>query len=205
MNGNLLSRPSLYPAILLAAVALITSALLALANRYTASQIAAAEARDLQRLLTQVLPPASFDNDLLADTLTLPDGPQGQPVTVHRARRLGRIEAVIFRVVGRGYGGPILCLMGVDRDGTILGVRVISHKETPGLGDKIEAARSDWIHSFTGRSLANPPPARWRVKKEGGEFDQFTGATITPRAVVHAVREGLEFFARYRSLLLQEE
>ena len=95
-------------------------------------------------------------------------------------------------------------IMGVDRDGNILGVRVLSHKETPGLGDKIEAAKSDWILNFTGRSLDNLTSAQWAVKKDGGVFDQFAGATITPRAVVGAVRDGLELFAARRTEMIEE-
>jgi electron transport complex protein RnfG len=92
----------------------------------------------------------------------------------------------------------------VDRQGTLLGVRVISHSETPGLGDKIETAKSDWILGFSGRSLNDPPPEQWEVKKDGGVFDQFTGATITPRSLIRAVKGGLEFFTNYRAVLLDE-
>ncbi len=98
----------------------------------------------------------------------------------------------------------MVMIMGVDRIGTLLGVRVISHAETPGLGDKIEASKSDWILKFNGRSLNDPPPTGWAVKKDGGIFDQFTGATITPRALVGAVKNGLEFFAAHRLALLDE-
>jgi electron transport complex protein RnfG len=93
--------------------------------------------------------------------------------------------------------------MGIDGQGRILGVRITSHQETPGLGDKIEHRKSDWIFSFIGRSLTDPAPQAWRVKKDGGAFDQLTGATITPRAVVHAVKQGLEVFAAHRAQLLQ--
>lgn len=190
-----------YQGALLGVVTLLTTAALALASRLTGPDIAAAAARDLKQSLAQVLPGA-YDNDLLQDTLTLP-GPDGA-VTVYRARRGGRVEAVVFQVVGKGYAGPIVCIMGVDRTGEVLGVRVLAHKETPGLGDKIETAKGDWILAFTGRSLADPTPDRWAVKKDGGVFDEFTGATITPRAVVGAVKAGLEFFARERTRLLDE-
>lgn len=190
-----------YQGVLLGAVALLTSAALALASRVTEADIAAAEARDLKQSLAQVLP-GRHDNDLLKDSIVLP-GPDGD-VTVYRARREGRVEAVVFRVTGRGYAGPIVCIMGVDRDGRLLGVRVLAHKETPGLGDKIEATRDDWIHAFAGKSLGAPPPQQWTVKKEGGAFDQFTGATITPRAVVKAVKGGLEFFEREKARLLDD-
>ncbi len=92
-------------------------------------------------------------------------------------------------------------LVGIYNDGTLAGVRVINHKETPGLGDKIDASRSDWIKQFEGLSLENPSSAKWKVKKDGGAFDQFTGATITPRAVVRAVKGSLEYFKNHREAL----
>ena len=94
-------------------------------------------------------------------------------------------------------------MMGMDKDGAVLGVRVVAHAETPGLGDKIERGKSDWILSFDGRSLSNTSSERWRVKKDGGDFDQFAGATITPRAVVHGVESGLKFFQRHKAELLE--
>lgn len=117
----------------------------------------------------------------------------------------GQVRAVCYQVTAPGYGNTAMVLIiGVDRDGVLLGARVISHAETPGLGDKIELRKSDWILGFNGRSLGDPPPAGWAVKKDGGIFDQFTGATITPRAVVKAVRGGLDFFAAHRAVLLDE-
>jgi electron transport complex protein RnfG len=191
-----------YQAGLLGAVALAASAALALANHYTQAPIAAAEAADLQASLLKVLPVGFSDNDLLNDTVTLSDA-HGAPVTVYRARRGSGVEGVIYQVSGRGYAGPIAIVMGVDQNGKVLGVRVTKHSETPGLGDKIETAKSDWTLGFDGKSLDQPPPERWAVKKDGGDFDQFTGATITPRAVVKAVKQGLEFFAAHRTELFE--
>ena len=190
-----------YSGALLGATALVTTAALALADKATSDGIANAQARDMQQSLTQVLP-GRFDNDLLKDTLVLP-GPNGE-LTVYRARRAGRVAAVVFQVTGPGYAGPIDCMMGVDRDGHVTGVRVIKHKETPGLGDKVEPAKGNWIHSFEGKFFGSPPAEKWAVKKDGGVFDQFAGATITPRGVVKAVKSGLEFFARERTRLLDE-
>ncbi len=201
MNLDTLRGKLGYQGALLAAAALITSAALAFASRATGPAIAAAEARDLQQSLSQVLP-GRFDNDLLKDTVQLA-GPDGE-VTVYRARRAGRVEAVVFQVVGYGYAGRIVCMMGVDKDGHVLGVRVIKHAETPGLGDKIEPAKSDWIHGFVGKYLGDPPEAKFAVKKDGGVFDQFAGATITPRGVVKAVKGGLAFFTREKVRLLDE-
>lgn len=188
-----------YQAALLGAVALLASAALEIAHRQTRVPIAAAEARDLQDSLAQVLPEGSFDNDLLADAVHV-TGSAG-PVEVYRAFKDGRLQAVVFRGGARGYAGPIDLVMGVDLQGRVLGVRVTRHTETPGLGDKIEVAKDDWIRDFEGKSLGSPPAERWQVKKDGGAFDQFAGATITPRAVVKAVREGLAFFTAHRDAI----
>ncbi|MDD1651077.1 MAG: RnfABCDGE type electron transport complex subunit G, partial [Methylococcaceae bacterium] len=99
--------------------------------------------------------------------------------------------------------GPITLMMGIDKSGTVLGVRVVAHAETPGLGDKIEREKSPWVLAFDQRSLTNTPPERWRVKKDGGDFDQFAGATITPRAVVRGVEAGLQLFRKHRSEWLE--
>jgi Na+-translocating ferredoxin:NAD+ oxidoreductase subunit G len=188
-----------YQGLSLGAVALITSALLALAAAATGPAIQAAEARDLMASLAQVLP-GGFDNDLLGDTVTVP-GPDGE-VTVYRARHGAELEGVIFKVKGQGYAGPIVALLGLTPDGRVLGVRVLKHAETPGLGDKIEPTKGDWIHRFAGKALGTPPAERWAVKKDGGDFDQFSGATITPRALVRAIKGGLELFARERERML---
>jgi Na+-translocating ferredoxin:NAD+ oxidoreductase subunit G len=190
-----------YQGILLGGVALLTSAALAFASRATEADIKAAEAADLKQSLAQVLP-GEYENDLLKDTVTLP-GSRGD-VLVYRGRRAGKVEAVVYRVIGNGYAGNIVCVMGVSREGKILGVRVINHKETPGLGDKIEPAKGKWIFDFEGKWLGDPPADKWAVKKDGGVFDQFAGATITPRGVVNAVKGGLEFFEGNKTQLLDE-
>jgi len=190
-----------YQGLLLGGVALLTSAALAFASRATEADIKAAEAADLKQSLAQVLP-GEYDNDLLNDTITMP-GEQGE-ILVYRARRAGKVEAVVYRVAGHGYAGNIVCVMGVSREGKVLGVRVIKHAETPGLGDKIEPAKAKWIFDFDGKFLGEPPLEKWAVKKDGGVFDQFAGATITPRGVVKAVKGGLVFFEKERSNLLDE-
>lgn len=190
-----------YQGLLLGGVALLTSVALAFASRVTEADINAAEAADLKQSLAQVLP-GEYENDLLKDTVTLP-GKEGD-VLVYRGRRAGKVEAVVYRVIGHGYAGNIVCVMGVSREGKILGVRVIAHKETPGLGDKIEPAKAKWIFDFDGKYLGDPVAEKWAVKKDGGVFDQFAGATITPRGVVNAVKGGLEFFAGNKAQLLDE-
>ena len=200
---TLKSMPAIH-ALLLGGFALLATVLLALGDRLTRPSIALRRAEDLQRSLAQVIPPELHDNDLLATTVPVPL-PGGGERRVYLARRGGRVRAVAFRVKGAGYGGPITLVMGVDRNGRILGVRVISHSETPGLGDAIEAEKSHWIGGFSGKSLTSPPPEGWKVKKDGGIFDQFSGATITPRAVVRAVKGGLAFFRRHRDRLLKDQ
>jgi len=186
-----------YQAVLLGVVALAASAALGFANQQTKEPIAAAQARDLQESLRQVLPSERFDNDLLRDALSVRDGQTD--TVVYRASLHGEFSGAVFRVSGHGYAGPIDLVIGVDKDGTVLGVRVTRHSETPGLGDKIEVAKSEWVRDFEGKALGHPAPERWQVKKDGGDFDQFAGATITPRAVVKAVRQGLEFYAAHKS------
>lgn len=193
-----------YQGVSLGLIALTASTALAFAYQATGPAIAEAAARDTAASLSQVLPQGFADNDLLADSMTLPIQ-NGAPLTVYQARREQVVQGVIFAVVAKGYAGPIKIMMGVDRNGRLLGVRITHHTETPGLGDKIEFAKNPWVSDFEGKSLDNPAPARWGVRKDGGDFDQFAGATITPRAVVKAVREGLELFASHHSAMLGED
>jgi len=193
-----------YQGVSLGAVAVAITVTLAAAYSSTREQVAAAIDSDTRQTLEQVLPPGYSDNNLLKDTLQLNDG-SGAPVTVYRARKDGRVRAVLFAQSGNGYSGRIDLIMAVDASGVVQGVRITHHTETPGLGDKIEVAKNDWIHSFEGKSLENTGEARWAVKKDGGVFDQFAGATITPRAVVGAVKRGLAFFASNRDTLLDSQ
>jgi electron transport complex protein RnfG len=190
-----------YQPISLGIIALAASAALALSFNATKDHIAAAEQHDMQMSLAQVLPEGFADNDLLADVLELTNA-KGKPVKVHVAKKAGAGIGAVFQVAERGYAGDIVVLMAVDKEGRVLGARVLKHIETPGLGDKIEVARHPWIKSFDGKSLSDPAPEKWGVKKDGGIFDQFAGATITPRAVVKAVKGGLEFFAAHRGEIL---
>ena len=193
-----------YQAGLLGGFALVAAALLEMGNIATHEAIAQREAEDLLDSLSQVIPASLHDNDLLANTLTLDlgDAAAGEgPVTVYRALQGLDVTAVAYQVTGYGYSGAIQVLLGIDRDGKVLGARVLSHAETPGLGDKIEVNRDPWILSFDGRSLQDPQPDGWAVKKDGGIYDQFSGATITPRAVVRAIKGGLESFAANRDAL----
>jgi len=190
----------------LAGFALIASVLLGVTNCSTEGTIQRRLDEDLKKSLEEVVPAALYDNDMLQDTLNIPSAEYNigaNETTVYIAKKSGQVSAVCFKFTAPdGYSGAINMIMGIDRDGNILGVRVLSHKETPGLGDKIEVAKSDWILSFAGRSLDNLAPAKWAVKKDGGEFDQFAGATITPRKSVQAIYRGLQLFKAHQAQLI---
>jgi electron transport complex protein RnfG len=196
-------------AVVLATVAVAAFGGVAVVHEATRERIAATErARELARF-DQVLGGLLHDNDLLADTLTLRD-PEllgtTAAITAYRARFHGQAVAIVLEPVAPdGYSGAIRLLIAVAPDGTVLGVSAASHHETPGLGDFIDARKSDWMQRFTGKSARNPAVSRWRVRKDGGDFDQYTGATITSRAIVGAVGRTLEFFARHRNELLGDE
>jgi electron transport complex protein RnfG len=212
MNAPMNQEPSFrkrigYHATLLGGIALLTSAFLVAANLQTKDKIKLRKAEDMQASLAQVIPADLHDNNLLDNTIEISaiDDSQGEtePVTVYQALQDSKVVAVAFQLTGQGYAGPIQIMMGLNQTGEILGVRVISHLETPGLGDRIEAKKSNWILGFTGLSIANPGENQWKVKKDGGYFDQFSGATITPRAVVKTIKRGLNFFDARRNEMLE--
>lgn len=200
---------SLKPAAILAAFAAGGAALLAGTHWITADRIAQEERRTRLASLYEIVPRETHTNDMLTDTIrvTVPDRlGTPEPVTVYRARRDGEPHAVVLEVVAPdGYGGPIRLLVGILADGSLAGVRVVAHRETPGLGDFIDTGKSDWIRQFRGLSLGDPPREEWAVKKDGGAFDQMTGATITPRAVVGAVRRALLYFRANRESLFSQQ
>jgi len=185
--------------------AVITGGTIAVTQALTSDRIAEQAARAEAKALFEIIPESTHNNDLLNDTVVLPASNRlsiDVPVTAWVARQDGQPVGIIMPVVAPdGYSGTIKLLVGIDPEGTVLGVRVISHKETPGLGDRIETRKSDWIKNFEGRSLNNPQPREWNVKKNGGVFDQFTGATITPRAVVKAVQKSLVYFRQNRQVI----
>lgn len=196
-------------AIVLAVASIFGSGLVALSFEITAERIAANERAILLRSLNVLIAPEQRDNDLYADSGEMVDeGILGtaNPVTIYRARKDGQpVAAVLTASAPDGYNGTIRLLVGIDYNGTLVGVRVISHQETPGLGDKIEERRSEWILGFTGRSLTDPTEDGWKVKRDGGIFDQFTGATITPRAVVKAVHRTLLFYQQHRDEIFAQK
>ena len=201
----------------LALFAMVTAGIIALVQYNTKQQIADNIAQAQARALYEITPEHTLDNDLLADKLDLTSpalrstmninalGKLADGSSAHFAKKDGVVHTIIFPVISpNGYTTDIHMLVGVKLDGTLAGVRVVDHKETPGLGDKVEVKKSNWINDFAGKSLNNPGKDNWKVQKDGGHFDQFTGATITPRAVVGAVFQTLEFFNKNQHLLLKE-
>ena len=159
----------------------------------------------LLKKLNNIIPAQSYDNDLLLDTISLKAdtllGTQ-EDTLAYRARKNRQNIAVVYSTIApNGYNGPIHLLVGVKADGQLAGVRVVKHRETPGLGDVVSISHSDWILGFDGKSLSQPDEKGWKVKRDGGEFDQFTGATVTPRAVVKAVHNALLYFDRNQNML----
>ncbi|MFE8069455.1 electron transport complex subunit RsxG [Marinobacteraceae bacterium S3BR75-40.1] len=204
-----LARAILKNAIGLALFAVLTAGLIAITQYVTADKIAEQKRLAQASALLEVVPPEQRDNDLLDASFTIAPNDKlqlSEPATGYRAYKDGQVTGVILPAVApNGYSGPIRLLVGIDRDGTILGVRVVEHHETPGLGDQVEIKKSNWVYEFNGRSLSNPEPKNWQVAKRGGAFDQFTGATITPNAVVRAVYRTLRYFKQHREALLSEQ
>lgn len=200
-------RPALIGGALLGLFGVLGSTLVALTYQGTAERIAENERQVLLQQIATLLPPSTIHNDILQGSreVAAPDALGAARTTVYTGRRDGRPVAVVLSpvIAPDGYNGPIRLIIGVHADGRLAGVRVLSHKETPGLGDKVDARKNDWIKGFAGRSLADPAPARWKVRKDGGAFDQFTGATITPRAVVSAVKRTLEWVQAHRAELFE--
>lgn len=203
MSGK--SHPVFRSGMLLGLIALIGTGLLSGVNELTHERILEQERLRVLQQLNEILPAARYNNDLLEDKTEIEDASffrHHDPVAVYRARMDGKPVAVLMIVTAPdGYNGDIRLIVGIDVSGTVLGVRVVAHRETPGLGDPVETGKSDWILGFTGKSLHNPQAAGWAVRRDGGEFDQFTGATITPRAVVKAVHNALLYFAANRQSL----
>jgi len=194
--------------LVLGLIALLAAVALGVVNLLTAERIIAQQREAERKALAEVFPASFHDNDLLADTFILDPGVAAprkfdlldalqltSPRQAYTARLDGEFAGVILPAEAHdGYSGDILLLVGILADGSISGVRVLEHGETPGLGDKIELRLSDWILGFDGKTVDNPPASGWQVLKDGGEFDQLTGATITPRAIVTRVRNTLDFF-----------
>tara|TARA_R110001592_G_scaffold66617_2_gene204591 strand:- start:32758 stop:33480 length:723 start_codon:yes stop_codon:yes gene_type:complete len=186
--------------------AIITAGLIALTQVVTKDRIADQIRQARSKALLEIVPVGQFDNDLLDHAFWLEAEERlglKEASEAFVALRGGRPRYFILPLVAPdGYTGPIRLIMSLDLAGIIIGLRVIEHKETPGLGDKIDIKKSDWVRIFEGRSLGNTEESAWAVKKDGGDFDQMTGATITPRAIVNAVYKGLQYYQDHQSELL---
>ncbi|WP_261857224.1 electron transport complex subunit RsxG [Photobacterium sanguinicancri] len=192
----------------LAIFALLATALVAVTNLLTQDRILEQQQKELLKVLNQVIPAESHDNELYKSCTLITNeqylGTQA-PMPAYLASKKGEPSGVAIEAIAPdGYNGAIKLIVGLDPTGVVTGVRILSHQETPGLGDKIEMRISHWIESFTGKKLAGENDPAWAVRKDGGEFDQFTGATITPRAVVKAVKNVSLYYTRHQQALLNQ-
>ena len=189
--------------------AVIGTAMMAYTYKGTAPIIERSAQAEKLALINQVLPRNLYDNDLLSSYRELPaDDLLGtrKPSGIWLASKAGQPAGVVLEAIApEGYSGNIALLIGIDAQGVVTGVRVTHHKETPGLGDYIDLAKSPWILQFGGKTLLENGNDAWKVKKDGGQFDSRAGATITPRAIVKAVREALKYFAAHRPEFLGPE
>jgi Na+-translocating ferredoxin:NAD+ oxidoreductase subunit G len=193
----MIKHPITIAGLLLAMFAVVGVGLVAFTHQATKGQIAENERMALLNSLNALVPATSIDNDIVNDKTVVSDIDRlgTEETTVYLGRKAeSPVAAVFTSIAPDGYSGQIKLLVAILADGSLGGVRVVAHKETPGLGDKIEVEKGDWIHSFQGKSLKEPAPAKWKVKRDGGIFDQFSGATITPRAIVKAVKNTLLYY-----------
>ena len=194
--------PVLKSSITLAVIAAVCTALVAVTWRLTHERIAANEQAWLEQSLQPALSGLFFDSGVSESRVTIPS-PHGLPgsedAVIYRIYSGDTPVAALFVVSARdGYAGAIRLLVGIDINGVVTGVHVLAHRETPGLGDRIESTKSDWVTQFGGRSLSDPQASGWKIKRDGGEFDQLTGASVTPRAIVKAIKETLSYFGANR-------
>ncbi len=200
-----IARSSLQTAVNLVFFAIIGTSILSATYYLTRDSIAATVEKAKLKLVSQLLPVGSYDNDIMQDTRTVAaDEMLGtdEATLAHIARRDGKPVAVVLEAVAPdGYSGKIALIMAIRPDGSLGGVRVVNHNETPGLGDYIDIAKNDWIKTFDGRSRSLFPDEMWKTRKDGGVFEHTTGATVTPRAVIKAVHRALQYFEAHRDEL----
>lgn len=202
MATAMTDRPVWKSGVTLAIIAGICTSLVALTWQLTADRIAANEKEWLERSLQPALAGLFFDGSVTESMITIPsphDLPGSDAAIIYRVYASDKPVAALFVVSARdGYAGPIRLLIGIAMDGSVTGVRVLEHKETPGMGDRIESTKSDWVLQFDGHSLKDPEPAGWAIKGDGGQFDQLTGASVTPRSIIRAIKETLTWFEANR-------
>jgi electron transport complex protein RnfG len=186
----------------LAFIAAICTALVAATYQLTAERIASNEKALLEQSLAPALSGIFYEGGASESRVVIPpphDLPGSDVAIIYRVFADEEPVAALFVVTARdGFSGPIRILLGIEYDGTVTGVRILQHRETPGLGDRIESTRSDWVLQFDGRSMGDPVVTGWAIKNDGGEFDQLTGASVTPRAVVKAIRDTMIYFDEHR-------
>lgn len=206
MSESILKH-SVKTAMVMIAFTIVGTLSLAIIYQTTEAPISKAEAAVRKALFAQILVPELHDNDLLQDEIKLPAGGDlgnRDETSIYRARLKDKPSAVILEATAPdGYSGDIKVLVAIKADGEIAGVRVLTHKETPGLGDYIDIAHGEWIKQFDGQSLVKRNDEAWFVKKDGGQFDFTTGATITPRAVVKAVHKVLKFYTKNQQAIFE--
>ena len=192
----------------LAVIAAICTALVALTYRLTAERIVANEQAWLERSLQPALSGLFYDSGVTESKIIIPpphELPGSETAIIYRVYAEDAPVAALFIVSARdGYAGPIRILAGIDTMGVVTGVHVLAHRETPGLGDRVESTKSDWVKQFNGRSLLDPEPTGWAIKGDGGQFDQLTGASVTPRAIIKAIRETLLYFEAHSEEIFAE-
>lgn len=200
-----MAKASLHTALNLLFFTLLGTSVLAMTYDLTHETIAKTVEAEKLKLISQIVPNAMFDNDIIKDTLDVaPDALLGteNATIAYRARLQDRPSALVLEAIAPdGYSGKIFLLVAIRDNGDVAGVRVVAHKETPGLADYIEITKSNWIKGFDGKSLTQYKDSDWKVKKDGGQFDYMAGATITPRAIVKAVHKTLQYYAQHREAL----
>lgn len=207
MNPTIIGSTEARNGLLLGAAVCAALLIITAAFYLTQNRILDTEHKQLNAHLSQLLIKDSFDNDPSADTILVSDMVLGtkEPMLVYRARANDKpVAAVITAMTPAAYNGPISYLIGLSYSGEIIALRVTKHNETPGLGDDIEAKRSDWVSSFEQLNPELMAESEWQVKKDGGRFDQFTGATITPRALVRSVHQVSQWYTRNREALFSD-
>ena len=192
---------------ILALFAIVCTAIVGIVNETTKDRIEAQKQQHLLKTLHSIIAPERLNNDMYQDCLTITDAELGTlaPQTVYLARYNEQpVAAAITTIAPDGYNGNIELIVALNIDNTISGVRILNHQETPGLGDKIEERKSKWIFTFNDKKIPQEKDEQWKVAKDGGMFDQFTGATITPRAVVKAVKKAARYFSKHQQELFSQ-
>ncbi len=201
-----IAKAALHTALNVLFFTIIGTTLLGVTYLNTKAPIERSEQEAKLKLISQLVPHQDFDNDILADILKLTPDPllgTSAPSTAYRARKNGQPVAVVLEAIAPdGYSGRISLIIAIKVDGTLGGVRVVEHKETPGLGDYVDIAKSNWVTGFNGKALQPGKDDDWHVRKDGGQFDYMAGATITPRAVIKATHKVLQYYALHQDTLL---